>query len=495
MASYIIKCEEFAARQHNNDNNPSSTSTSTAGWHDWETIKTTKNDGYGYASKKGTSARYVTALRFKVQTTNADKTVTQFPTGGKVVTLKITLRVEKTSSGSSSGTMYAKWYGTTDPTKGDSKLPFKEINNIIPDANDTSIEGVSWTSKKTVTLTFTGVTVTPGKYHYITLGSSTLVQIYSSETAGANQFSGETEYYKNVTVEKPKIIDKKDGTFCIEATEPVDADNNTITSSTLSLKRGGDAWVNVEFDNRKIYGLSCASDTAARVVKAKITVKTQRGDNPSVESDEATINNYQVATWPNATDELKLDASSLKNGRLTLKKNWSYSWTAATQANTVSPVAGYRIRLWRSHDGASRKIAILDADGNILSTNSGTDIFYDRDDTSTSIIIYPAKYGDDLQVNDSVMLEVRPYVLDGNNRKVISSSTENPIYVKFTVFERIQNSGVLKVKVPTIDNKSYDWVEGQVWVKVPVSGTDKTGTWVEADTVKVKTTDDWQESQ
>ena len=85
---------------------------------------------------------------------------------------------------------------------------------------------------------------------------------------------------------------------------------------------------------------------------------------------------------------------------------------------------------------------------------------------------------------DTVQLGVYAYTLNGENpQKRLFSSTN----VKSAV-TTVENAGIVRVKTP-----EGSWAEGQVYVRVKnASGALE---WKEAETVNVKTSKGWKESQ
>ena len=158
--------------------------------------------------------------------------------------------------------------------------------------------------------------------------------------------------------------------------------------------------------------------------------------------------------------------------RLTIKEPWTISWDAAQAGNSNSPVAGYRIRLYKN----GLPIHIKDSSGTIISTG-GTgeqeDKYYDTGSTACSLVINPIDHG--LLPGDTVKLTIFAYIKTGNNEKWWSGQGSTPASsIEYTV----QNAGVMR---PLVNGKH---VEGVVWACIPDSTTDSKIKWVEADIVK-----------
>jgi hypothetical protein len=217
-------------------------------------------------------------------------------------------------------------------------------------------------------------------------------------------------------------------------------------------------------------------------VYAKATTTATYGDDiPS--TAEQKIKQYFN---PNAPGKPALTNGSFKNGRLTTKQNWTYSWTGTGSPNkTTSPVKGYRIRLYKN----DVNIPIKNNSGTVISSVLGsTDHFYDSESTSTSFTINPTIHG--FKPGDSVQLSIYSYTRWGkeadkdNSGKLPQRFNGGGTTASRVLSDKsvVQNAGVVRVKV------NNAWKEGQVWVKVG-------GVWKEAETVNVKVNGTWRESQ
>ena len=158
--------------------------------------------------------------------------------------------------------------------------------------------------------------------------------------------------------------------------------------------------------------------------------------------------------------------------RLTIKEPWTISWDAAQAGNSNSPVAGYRIRLYKN----GLPIHIKDSSGTIISTG-GTgeqeDKYYDTGSTACSLVINPIDHG--LLPGDNIRVFIYAYAFNGAGTRLWSGNGENGI---LSDVYTIQNAGVMR---PLVDGK---YVEGVVWACIPDSTTDSKIKWVEADIVK-----------
>ena len=188
----------------------------------------------------------------------------------------------------------------------------------------------------------------------------------------------------------------------------------------------------------------------------------------------STTAKYYVA--PGNPGKPVLSTGSFKNNKLTVKQNWTYAWTAASAGNVNSPVAGYRIRLYKNNIN----IPILNSAGaqlSVLNTGSTTDYVYDTENISTVLTINPSLHG--YTKGDTVYLTIFAYAKNGASDKLWSGSGATAVSSASTT---VTGAGTVRVK------PAGSWVEGQVYVKV-------NKTWVEAEAVSVKASGSWKESQ
>lgn len=199
-----------------------------------------------------------------------------------------------------------------------------------------------------------------------------------------------------------------------------------------------------------------------------------------LDSTEASVSfNYYRA--PGEPGTPVLDNSSKKNGRLTTQQNWKFTWGAAKESNSVSPVKGYWIRIWRWSKVTQQWTVAKTAEW---------------ENTTTSYTFNPVSLG--FVHGDQIQFEVAAY-----SKQEVGTKLWSPITAKWTdpngtkydlytrsVYYTVGSAGVVNVKVNTgtTARPVYEWVEGQVWVKV-------NNAWTEAETVSVKVDGNWVESQ
>jgi hypothetical protein len=179
----------------------------------------------------------------------------------------------------------------------------------------------------------------------------------------------------------------------------------------------------------------------------------------------------------------------VKKRRVTIKEPWTITWKPAEAVNNSSPVKGYYIMVLRKANDSEtfeyvRELKVSAGNYIIISKgsnpNNDTNYFVKWPGTSyTAIIKDPASLG--FEPGDEVMLRIKSYTENTDGSKVWQ--LEGAAGAADAVYQ-VENAGIVHVKVPKSDTP----VEGQVWVKVG-------DTWHEAESVVVKTSDGWKESQ
>lgn len=275
------------------------------------------------------------------------------------------------------------------------------------------------------------------------------------------------------------ITDNYNNTFTITASKGKDGDYNTAggpinlkyTYSLPSVLSDPTKYGNSTYKSGTPVALATSGTTDTRTVYAISTTTATHG-GPKHAYTNAKIKQYIAPSDPGTP------ILSYTKSRLTIKEDWTFEWTAATAANTTSPVKGYRIRLYKN----GSTIAIKDAKGATLSwlrAPNSKDYIYDRDGTSTTITIDPVAHG--FVPGDTVKLSIFAYTKDGlknDGSKLFSGDGSTAVC---SAESTVQNAGVVLVK------HNNNCVEGQVLVK-------HNNTWVEAEAVLVKHNGSWKES-
>lgn len=335
--------------------------------------------------------------------------------------------------------------------------------------------------------------------------SSITISVYiccmqNSTTAGESMSETLTrKTYDNGTGGTITIRDEKCNLFTVEFNRGEDGHNNPISSEAFWVAQykyndGSWCWESLSYSGgTEEYGCRGESFTLGgltsgptRPVAAAFKTVMKNGHEHYVEVT-ADINQYRN---PGAPSNARLTDASYSGGRLTVRKPWTFSWTAADAVNTTSPIEGYRVRLW--HNGILIPIFdynYTDAQGGYngykqLSIQSGyyggayPDYYWDTESTSTSFTIHHDVMnacGHFFNPGDTIQMAAYAYTKNGLGEKMFSASEAySPVYP-------IENSGVMRVRV------NNEWKEGQVFVRVD-------NTWKEATEVKVRVNGQWVES-
>lgn len=270
-------------------------------------------------------------------------------------------------------------------------------------------------------------------------------------------------WYTPIGTGDVKIKDNGNNTFTITGTKGKDGDNNTASGPNLSW--GYTDSYGTTTTSGKAIGLTIEKPTAAtRRVYAKNVTKAAHGSSTTAK----TYADIKQHVAPNAPTNLEITHSK---SRMTIKENWTLSWTAATAKNKSSPITGYRIRLFKN----GKAIPLKNSNGKIVSTAGTDDNYYDRPLTTTketTMLIDMQHY--DFKPGDKVKATLYAYHTNGAGTKLFSSRATSDTYT-------VQNSGIMRAKL------SGAWKEGQVYVKI-------SGDWKEAAAVYVKINGSWKES-
>ena len=284
---------------------------------------------------------------------------------------------------------------------------------------------------------------------------------YKTRTSG--EAVTQVKYY--TTIGKPgiSIKDNYNNTFTVSGTAAANGTNNTASTSyvwgySTSYGNSGTGTKNLTI---------ATNSNATRTVYAKATASPSwSGDSAKTATASLAIKQY-VAPGNPGTPVL-----SYTRSRLTIKENWKFDWTAASAANSSSPVKGYRIAVLKN--GTS--IPIKNSSGTVISSETGTN-WYTVDTESTTFTLDPVKNG--FAPGDTIRFGVKPYTKYGSSNT--GTQLFNSSYT-YSSTATVKNAGITHVKV------SGTWKEGQVYIKV-------NGAWKEAETVNIKAGGSWKESQ
>ncbi len=338
------------------------------------------------------------------------------------------------------------------------------------------------------------VTYGTGKYDFYTLFDAGHRAGYACKPTGVAQHGYDISIRPGETVAtqggKPKIEvkDKGNNKFYFSYTLGVSGTNNELKSATIyyttdgtDLSAGGlIPYIDLTAASGAIKETDPIEIAGACTIQAQIECEFEY--NTTSASATKDILFYKAPSAP-GTPGLANSES-----RLTVKKPWTFTWTAATPYNDNSPVAGYYIMLLRkAKDEADFKYVcrpVDDGDNKLgidKDEQNDTNYYLRRESTScTAIIEDPKSFG--FKPGDEVKLRVKSFAWNGATPKQALQYPPAGDPGKDSEAYLVQNAGVVNVKV---GNK---WKEGQVYVKVG----DK---WKEAESISTKVGDSWKESQ
>lgn len=295
-------------------------------------------------------------------------------------------------------------------------------------------------------------------------------------------------YWNDIAAPKASVIsDGYANSFSITGYTSSGATGNSVNSTTLYYKVGSGSYTAVPNNALTYSGSFTPSGTGNTMnIYAYTTVDGAKND-PSSSTTTTAVRQYKA---PNTPTNLTIDSSSYKNGRLTIKKDWKFTWTASTPGTgtgttngtesnkTTSKVKGYKINIQKkTGSGSFTTIAIKNSSGTAI-----TDSSHNYYANVTSLTFSPLKSG--ILPGDQVKIIVKPYTQYGlNNTGSYLYGTEATYTTRI-----VQNAGVMRVK----PSAAIGWKEGVVWVKMKKNGV---ATWIEADIVKTKVGTVWRESQ
>lgn len=353
-------------------------------------------------------------------------------------------------------------YYANKPSNYDQKKGFiQTASNVFPRGNGTSASD-SFTDNSTGTSLAIVLKVGPSYWPDSDKSDdyNNTYRIYSS----GSSVTLSRRYYTSVSAPTVTITDNYDNSFTIKATKGASGTNNTAKALTdLLWSYTNSTSGRSKYTSGTKIDLTTSGTADTRTVYAWATTTATYGDDKT-KKESAAINQYLAPSAPG-----KPVISYTKN-RLTIKENWTFTWAAATKANSTSPLKGYRIRLYKN--GVT--IPILNSAGKVL-TATGTDKYYDRNGTTRTLTIDPVAHG--FLPGDQVKLKVHAYTRYGSDNSGAQLFGTSATSATSTV----QNAGVIHVKV------GNEWKEGQVFVKV-------NGGWKEAETVSTKVGNNWKES-
>jgi hypothetical protein len=300
---------------------------------------------------------------------------------------------------------------------------------------------------------------------------STEYQYGGTKTGSETTSTNNCLYYDDVQPPNITITDHGNNTFTISATAGANGSNNTAKGLVSgSLKWGYAASSrNMKYSagGEHPFTLEISGTGETRTVYAEATTDATYIQDIKGTANKA-IKQYLAPTTP-GTPTLD-EATSLKNNRLTIKKNWRYTWTASSKQGK-NGVAGYAVRVYK--DGTP--MTGLGYSGNtIIKNSSNKSDWVDIPSTNCYVSFNPVTLG--FVPGHKVKIMIWGYSEDGTSSKTKKYSAE------MVSDERtVQNSGVVRIKV------GNSWKEGVVWIKTG-------GSWKEASVVYANVNGAWKES-
>lgn len=355
---------------------------------------------------------------------------------------------------------------------------YYQTNNVFPTGHNTSASGAFSTSAASFNVDLRLCTMQDGN-------------VGNRWTDGTAARSNET-FTRTTWTDAAKgsltLTDNGDNSFTIQAGAGTAGTNNAILGLyNLDYRyNSADSWTNWYYETN-----SNGNDTASnKAVSKKISFTPTNAnanrtvyyraywnaaqvageDNPHT-STSSTVKQYRA---PGAPGKPTLDSSSYRNGRLTIKQNWKYTWTAGTDGTGSCPVLGYRIRIYKN---GSLVKGFSAGTNSVLIKNSGTNEYVDRaGKTNCTIILNPVSFG--FVPGDTIQIGIYSYAQNGAGTWLYSGGGSVQVTSDTST---VQNSGVMRVR------PSGSWKEGVVSIKV-------NNTWKEAEVVYTKVSGAWKES-
>jgi hypothetical protein len=380
--------------------------------------------------------------------------------------------------------------------------------------------GKNWSSSVTTTITlsktYTSSTFTVPAYWICNTGSvtpdlaaRTATYVASGTMSMYNLFKSDSNHRKSYATRigsktvtgikaaagsspSVSIVDNGNNTFTISGKLGTNGTNNPIKAAEVWYTTDGTSDPSVSANSTR-FSISCTATSGSSFSKQNVSISAKSTVKVYVKCTFT----YGSATTTAATNAIKYYKEPSKPGtpvlsytksRLTVKEPWTFTWPAATAANTDSPVVGYLIMLLKKSVGESsfsfvREISARNNNHIIRNpgsnSNNSTNYFIKRPSTSCTVILNdPKSFG--FVAGDQVRLRVKSYTLNGADPQATLQGDSNN-YTDSANYT-VQNAGIVNVKV------GNQWKEGQVYVKVGKA-------WREAETVYTKTAAGWKESQ
>lgn len=284
-----------------------------------------------------------------------------------------------------------------------------------------------------------------------------------SDWAGTNKGSltfevAIPEYRGNVKKGTVSIVDNGDNKFTISGTKGADGDNNPSTGFNIKWSYDSAAYETAVSSGSTINLKPSSGNT--RTVYAQCTTTAAHGP-PALASSSRVISYYKAPSLISAP------AFFYSKSRFTIKEPWLVRWLPGIAGNSISPIKGYRIKLYKNN-------SLIDIYNNSRVKLSNQSKIYDRESAATSITLSPTAHN--FKVGDTAQVSIQPYTRykDSGSTLLLGNEIRSIVHT-------VKNTGIFRVKV------GGSWKEGEVWVKAE-------GSWKEAEEVLVKAGGLWKEA-
>ena len=390
------------------------------GWSSsWRATSALTGESYlGYAGNADNTYKYVIALKF---------TTPKFEGTSLNLSFDIPF-VRQDATGSStakSGTLYFRLF-SEDPTTGTWK-------DAMPTA-DNCVTSCDWASTDyevhKVSIEITNNDLLPETAYYLTIGSSKLITIgYSSKTG--REFSASLTHAEHGTVPTVTITNNGNNTVTLSGELGKAGTNNKLESATLYYTT--DDKDPRTSETRKFYSSDKSITEIGTYVGGLSATSGGRYEKTISISKSGLLRayiecrfKYNTTSAYNSKDLIFYAAPSkpgvpVNKTRLTVKEPWTFTWDAAKEMNSNSPVAGYYIMLLRKaedEDDFSYVCGLFDAGNNYLGQIENAepdDNYYLRREGPSCVAIIKDPVALGFKPGDEVKLRITAYAWNNYN--------------------------------------------------------------------------------
>lgn len=282
------------------------------------------------------------------------------------------------------------------------------------------------------------------------------------------------------------IKDNYNNSFKITANKGTAGLNNNIPMSTVhwATSKTGTTW-NYSIEEfytspyEKIVTFSASNDSTTRKNATRPVAAFSRSHADDATTEDSTVKTENIKQYCAPGTVSSAPVIGYTKSRLTIKENWTVSWGSADKVNDSSPVVGYRIRLYRKAAGAtSFSLIPIKTETESKSTTNGTDIYYDRNSTTTQMTFYAAASG--INPGDQVKFSIQPYTKYGQNNNgdilLNGTRTESSVYT-------VKNAGTVRVRA------------NSTWKESEAEYVRANGEWKEIEAIYVRANGAWKEAE